>query len=132
MLGSFTIPAALELFTKYPLPATIVVTVEPSETTTDCHAILPTSAEAPNAVAELLIVIDSFANFAFAIEPASFAFVKVPGAKSTLARPPSATSVVVIDSSVNPFVVTFVNDIFYTAVVGTPPLLTNGECANAQ
>ena len=89
----------------------------------------------PNAVAELLIVIDSFANFAFAIEPASFAFVKVPGAKSALARPPSAISVDVIDSSVNPFVVTFVNDITLypnAAGVGTPPDDTNGCSANAH
>jgi hypothetical protein len=37
----------------------------------------------------------------------------------------------VMDSSVNPFVVTFVNDI-YLAVTGTPLLLTNGCSANAM
>ena len=60
-----TRPAALALFTKYPLCATIVVTVEPSDTTTDCQLTSGlTVREAPNAVDEPLIVIAEFDNFA--------------------------------------------------------------------
>ena len=75
LAGSLTIPAALVLFKKYPLPATIVVTVDPSDTTTDCQANDGAFAEPPSAVAAPPIVIDEFANYAFAIEPANIAFV---------------------------------------------------------
>jgi hypothetical protein len=67
---------------KYPLPATIVVTVDPSDTTTDCQDTVGIEPDAPKDIDVPLIVTLEFASFALAILPASFALVTVPGAIS--------------------------------------------------
>ena len=109
LAGNFTIPAALVLLTKYPLPATIVVTVLPSDTTTDCHAILPAETEPPNAIAAPFIVIVEFASFALAILPANLALVIVPGVISASTIVPSSILAALTELSVIPDLVTFVS-----------------------
>jgi len=104
------------LLRKYPLPATIVVTVLPSDTTTDCQdnaAILP---DAPSAIAVPLIVTVLFANFALAIEPANIPLVTLVFGSVTVLEDmfkvdanlsavivPGAISVAATEQSVNAF-----------------------------
>ena len=58
-------------------------------------------------------VIDEFDNFAFAIEPASLAVDKLPGAISADANCPSSTFAAETEQSANPDVVTFVIAILF-------------------
>ena len=61
----------------------MVVTVEPSAVILLCQSVkFKALSEAPSDIASPPIVIVEFANLSLAIEPASFAAVIVPGAKS--------------------------------------------------
>ena len=61
----------------------MVVTVEPSDVTLACQSIrLRELSELPRDIASPPIVIAEFASLSLPIEPASFALVIVPGAKS--------------------------------------------------
>jgi len=73
--GNLTSPTALVLFIKYPLPATIVVTVEPFDTTTDCQVTAGIEPDAPKAIDVPLTVTVEFASLALAIEPANMPLV---------------------------------------------------------
>src|SRR5210317_2630636 len=96
---------------KYPLPATAVVTVEPSATIPDCQAVpAEISTEPPRATDEpltvtleltsLALAIVLSASLAFSIVPsANLAFVSVPSATSAALITPSATLSLVIASS---------------------------------
>ena len=83
LAGNLTIPAALELSTTYPRPETIVVTVEPSDVIFDCQSIrLRELSEPPKDIASPPIVIAELASLSLPIEPANYALVIVPRAKS--------------------------------------------------
>ena len=65
------------------IPETIVVTVEPSDVILDCQSVrLRALSLPPNDIDCPPIVTAEFESLSFAIEPASFALVIVPGAKS--------------------------------------------------
>src|SRR5210317_431284 len=110
---------------KYPLPATAVVTVEPSATIPDCQAVpAEISTEPPRATDEPLTVTLELTSLALAIvlsailpfsivPSANLALVSVPSATSAALITPSDTFAEVTESSANPDVVTFVSAIVY-------------------
>src|SRR6056300_471407 len=126
---------------KYPLPATAVVTVEPSATIPDCQAVpAEISTEPPRATDEPFTVTLELTSLALAIDPANILFVtevlgkvtvfedkskvdvslatvSVPSATSAALITPSDTFAEVTESSANPDVVTFVSAIVYLSLI---------------
>src|SRR6056300_1756453 len=104
---------------KYPLPATAVVTVEPSATIPDCQAVpAEISTEPPRATDEPFTVTLELTSLALAIVPsANLAFVSVPSATSAALITPTDTFAEVTESSANPDVVTFVSAISYLSFI---------------
>src|SRR6056300_388377 len=125
---------------KYPLPATAVVTVDPSATIPVCQDVpAEISVVSPKLIDVPFSVKLELANLALAIDPAnislvtdvlgnvtvfedkskvdvSLATVSVPSATSAALITPSVTFAEVTESSANPDVVTFVSAIFILSI----------------